>query len=277
MTGDLTTAVFRKTRDAAPPGYFAREAAGLAWLAVPGGPRVVQVLGVDDDHLDLERVETSGPSTAAAVALGRRLGAMHAAGAPAFGAPPPGCPDDGWFGPLTDPLPMPGGAWADWPTFYAEARLRPVVEQGRERGVLTADDAALVERVCARLPDLAGAAAGEAPARVHGDLWSGNVLWTHPATAPGAGGGAPRAVEAVLVDPAAHGGHRETDLAMLALFGCPHLEAVVTAYHDAHPLAPGWRHRAGLHQLYPLAVHAVLFRGGYVASTRRLLHRLAGD
>jgi len=60
----------------------------------------------------------------------------------------------------------------------------------------------------------------------------------------------------VLIDPAAHGGHRETDLAMLALFGCPFLERVFAAYDAEQPLRPGWRDRVPVHQLHPLAVHA---------------------
>jgi fructosamine-3-kinase len=90
---------------------------------------------------------------------------------------------------------------------------------------------------------------GAPAARIHGDLWSGNVLWTREG--------------AVLIDPAAHGGHRETDLAMLALFGLPHLDRLQEAYDEAYPLAEGWADRLGLHQLFPLLVHACLFGGGY--------------
>ena len=89
----------------------------------------------------------------------------------------------------------------------------------------------------------------EPPARIHGDLWNGNVLWS-------AGG-------VVLIDPAAHGGHRETDLAMLALFGCPFLEEVFAAYDRAALLRPGWRDRIPLHHLHPLAVHAAGHGRGY--------------
>jgi fructosamine-3-kinase len=227
---------------------------------------VAQVLDVGADHLDLERVAPAPATAAAARDLGAALAALHDAGAPAFGALPPGYAAArpgaaAFFGPLGDPLPMPGGAWPTWAEFYAEARLRPVVAEGRARGVLDADDERLVERVCARLPRLAAAAADDGPARLHGDLWSGNVLWSPDG--------------AVLIDPAAHGGHREADLAMLALFGAPHLAEIVAGYAEAHPLARGWRHRVRLHQLYPLAVHAVLFGGGYVAATRALLRELA--
>jgi fructosamine-3-kinase len=71
----------------------------------------------------------------------------------------------------------------------------------------------------------------------------------------------------VLIDPAAHGGHRETDLAMLALFGCPHLHEVLSGYQSVRRLREGWRDRVGLHQLYPLLAHVVLFGGGYVRQT----------
>jgi fructosamine-3-kinase len=255
------TDVHRKTRPGAPEGFFTVEAAGLRWLDVPDGPRVARVLDVGAAHLDLERLRPSTATPAAARAFGRALAGLHDAGAPAFGALPPGAGATGFFGPLRDPLAMVAGAWDDWPTFYAGARLRPVLEQGRERGVLTPDDAAAVDAVCARLGALAGPSVDEPPARLHGDLWSGNVLWCP---------------DGVLIDPAAHGGHRETDLAMLALFGAPHLPEIFAGYAEAHPLAPGWQGRVRLHQLYPLAVHAVLFGGGYVGQTRRLLGELAG-
>ena len=73
----------------------------------------------------------------------------------------------------------------------------------------------------------------------------------------------------VLIDPAAHGGHRETDLAMLALFGCPYFDEVVEGYQDQRALRDGWRERVGLHQLYPLLAHVALFGGGYEGRTRR--------
>jgi len=73
-----------------------------------------------------------------------------------------------------------------------------------------------------------------------------------------------------VIDPAAYGGHREMDLAMLALFGLPHLPVLLDAYVAAsedlgRPLADDWQDRAGLHQLFPLLVHAALFGGGYGA------------
>jgi fructosamine-3-kinase len=261
----------------------AAEAAGLRWLAVPGGPPVPQVLGCDDGRLVTAYVPNGRASEDAAAELGRRLAVLHEAGAPAFGAGPPGTGAQAWIGraPMAN---VPGDRWAPW---YAEHRIAPYLRTARDAGDLTAAEGAVIERVCARLPELAGPP--EPPARLHGDLWSGNVLWavtdpatTRPPCAPRKAA-APRRIKgtdpatdgAWLIDPAAHGGHRETDLAMLALFGCPYLDTVMAAYDAATPLAPGWRARIPLHQLFPLLVHVVLFGRGYagqaVAAARAAL------
>ncbi len=213
------------------------EAAGLRWIAVPAGPRVPEVLG--EDPLVVPFIPSAGPSRGAAEAFGRALAVLHAAGAPAFGAPPPGGPEAATIG----AAPMRNAPAPHWPAWYAADRVAPYLD------ALTADQRRDVERVLDRIDDLAGPA--EPAARLHGDLWSGNVLWASDGV--------------WLIDPAAHGGHRETDLAMLALFGLPHLDRVLAAYAGAAPLADGWRARVPLHQLFPLVVHAALFGGGYGA------------
>lgn len=252
------TGTFRKRAPAAARGYPAWEAAGLRWLGAAGGAAVVEVLGVGEEHLDLVRVEESAPTPTAAEAFGRDLARTHAAGAAAWGAGPDGWSGDGWLGPTSGPLPLALGSWPTWGAFLAEARVLPLVRLGRERGVLGPDDVTHLERLASRCA--AGALdTGDAPARLHGDLWAGNVLWTSSGV--------------VLVDPAAHGGHREADLAMLALFGAPHLDRVLAAYDEAAPLAAGWRERVPAHQVHPLLVHAVLFGGGYPAQAVRAARR----
>nr|WSX74692.1 fructosamine kinase family protein [Streptomyces sp. NBC_00899] len=237
-------------------GAARAEAAGLRWLAGAGTVRVPAVRGGDDRWLVTDRVATGRPGPAAAARLGRDLAGLHAAGAPAFGAPPPGGPQDAWIG----LAPMRNTPGQDWPRWYAEHRVLPYLRQAVDSGAMPRAGAAVVEGVCDRLPELAGPA--EPPARLHGDLWNGNVLW-------GADG------HAWLIDPAAHGGHRETDLAMLRLFGCPHLDLLVDAYREAAPLADGFAARVPLHQLFPLLVHTVLFGSGYagqaVAAARAAL------
>jgi fructosamine-3-kinase len=239
---DDGTRVFVKTRADAAPGEFATEAAGLAWLA-EAGVTVPEVLAVSDVLLALAWVEAGALDPAGEEALGRELAALHRAGAPAFGAPPPGAPEPGL---RLGPLLLPGAEGDDWPAFYAERRLLAVLPHA---GLDPAGRRA-VEAVTDRIHGLAGPP--EPPARLHGDLWTGNVL-------PGADG------RARLIDPAAHGGHREVDLAMLRLFGRP-APRTLAAYAEAHPLAPGHEARVPLYQLFPLLVHAALFGGSYRAA-----------
>ena len=249
------TRAFVKTRADAAPGEFAAEAAALRWLAEPGAVRVPAVLAVGDPFLALDWVEAGSLGDAGAEELGRGLARMHAAGAPAFGAF-----RDGGEPLRIGPLAFDMTPAEDWPAFYADRLLRPLVAPAADRGALSAAAARAVERVCERLPGLAGPA--EPPARLHGDLWSGNVM----AGADGA---------AWLIDPAAYGGHREVDLAMLRLFSAPS-PRILAAYEEAAPLAPGHEERVELWQLFPLLVLTVLFGAGYGGSAEDVARRYAG-
>jgi fructosamine-3-kinase len=228
-----------KTRPHAPDGFFEAEARGLRWLAEPEAAEVAQVLDVADDCIILGWIEPNRPSPEAAAAFGRMLAALHASGADTFGAD-----HDGFIG----TLPLPNKPADTWPEFFAVRRILPYLKLAADRGHIEAAGVAAVESVVRRIVDLAGPA--EPPARVHGDLWSGNVVWS-----------AER--HAVLLDPAAHGGHRESDLAMLALFGLPQLARLQSSYEEVAPLADGWEERQPLHQLFPLLVHAAMFGGRY--------------
>jgi fructosamine-3-kinase len=245
---------FVKTRADAAPGEFATEAAGLAWLA-EAGASVPEVLAVHDEpprFLALAWIDGGRLDGAGEEALGRELAALHAAGAPAFGAPPPGAPAGGL---RLGVLELAAVTSDDWPAFYAEHRLLAVLPHAG----LDAAGRRAVEALAARMDELAGPP--EPPARLHGDLWSGNVL-------AGADG------RARLIDPAAHGGHREVDLAMLRLFGRP-APRTLAAYAEAHPLADGHEERVVLWQLFPLLVHAALFGGSYRGAVTEAARRAA--
>ncbi|SEG27223.1 Fructosamine-3-kinase [Thermomonospora echinospora] len=226
-------------------GVFAAEAAGLRWLA--DGP-VPEVVAADDRLLVLPWLPSEPPSPGVAERFGRELAALHTVGAPSFGASWPG---------FIARLPLDNTPADRWPHWYAERRIAPYLRLAAP--YLDPAETRLVERVMAEIETLAGPA--EPPARIHGDLWSGNVLWS--------------AGRAWLVDPAAHGGHRETDLAMLNLFGAPHMTRILASYQEASPLSPGWRARIPLHQLHPLLVHVALFgssyRGAVVEAARAAL------
>ncbi|HEY5989094.1 MAG TPA: fructosamine kinase family protein [Streptosporangiaceae bacterium] len=282
--------VFAKVAPVGLGGVFEAEARGLRWLASAAAVPVPAVLGWDEATLAVSWVPSGRPDAAAAERFGRDLARLHGAGAAAFGAPWPGfiaslsLPNDWRPPPLHaqpqaghggDVGPAPGGAGvarggggfgADvpgggdrslgagagaWPEWYADRRVRPYLRRAVDSGALSAADAAEVEAVLARAGEMSGPA--EPPSRIHGDLWSGNVLWS---------GG-----RGWLIDPAAHGGHRETDLAMLALFGAPYLDRILGAYQEVAPLAAGWRQRLPLHQLHPLLVHVCLFGAAYRDAT----------
>lgn len=255
---DVPDDIFRKEAGGAPFGYTTWEAAGLLWLTEAekgGGARVVRVRDVETTHLDLEKLTAVPPTNFQADAFGAALAQTHAAGADAFGAPPARWTSHGFLGPAIAPLRLPLNPTASWGEFYAEQRIMHTFGLGLQAGTWEASDAAPFEAVAKRLTS------GEfdddrPPARIHGDLWTGNVLWTRD-------GG-------VLIDPAAHGGHAETDLAMLILFRGPHVARIIAAYDEAAPLVDGWQERVPLHQLHPVMLHAVLFGGGYIEQAAEL-------
>jgi fructosamine-3-kinase len=254
---------FVKTRPDAAPGEYRAEAAGLSWLREPGALRVPEVLEVGEDYLAIEWVPRGGLGRDGEEHLGRGLAAVHDAGSAVFGlqaAGRGGEQAEGAHPARFGSLGLPNEPTTDWAGFYAERRLRPLARQAAERQALSYAGVEAVERVCERMAGLVGPP--EPPARLHGDLWAGNVI--------GDLDGRPW-----LIDPSAFGGHREVDLAMLRLFGGPS-ERMFDAYQETHPLADGWRERVELYQLSPLLVHALLFGGSYRQAAERVAFRYGG-
>lgn len=239
--------VFAKLNPHAPPGLFEAEAHGLEWLAQAGAP-VPRVLGVGPQatpYLLLGWAEAGSRRPDFDERLGHALAALHRAGAPGFGLE-----RDNFIGSLAqDNRPAPS-----WGAFYGERRLAPLLELAHRRGVADGGLVSAGQRLIARLDELVGPA--EPPARLHGDLWGGNLC---------SNAGLP-----LLIDPAVYGGHREIDLAMMRLFG-GFDERVFSAYAESFPLAPGASERVALYQLYPLLVHLCLFGAGYLGPVRRAI------
>ena len=249
--------VFAKTYADPPPHFFATEAIGLEWLADAArmasataegtfGLGVARVLAVADDLLVLAWIEEGRSVGVDDAAFGRALARLHRLGAPTFGRADRR---------TTGSRALPNEPTATWPEFYARNRLEPLARLARDGGALSEQSLRRIVLVAERLGNVG--AADEPPALLHGDLWSGNRL-------------VDRTGLSWLIDPAAHGGHREFDLAMMALFG-GFGDACWRGYDDGFPLSDGWRERVSLHQLAPLVVHAIKFGGGYVAAVDRAL------
>ena len=245
--------VFAKTHPNPPAGFFTTEASGLRWLAEPGAVAVPEVLAVSDGDGDeppflvLGWIDQGHVLDGTEVELGRALAALHAAAPATFGR------EDrrstGSRGLPNEPCPT-------WAEFYATQRMAPLARLARDGRALAGRAIASLEGLDAdRLREVGGPT--EPPARLHGDLWAGNRL----VDAHG---------RSWLIDPAAHGGHREFDLAMMRLFGGFGPDCFA-AYEEVHPLADGWEARVALHQIAPLVVHAIKFGGGYVEAATQAI------
>jgi fructosamine-3-kinase len=242
--------LFAKTHSSPPPGFFTTEATGLAWLRAADALPVPQVIAVDDGPpamLLLEWIDIGRHSMPIDTDFGRALARLHDAGAPSFGR------EDRR---TTGSRALPNDPCPTWAEFYATRRLLPLATLARESGSLASATVSALERVAHNLERFDD---GEPPARLHGDLWAGN-----------------RVVDvdgrSWLIDPAAHGGHREFDLAMMRLFGGFGPECFA-AYAEVHPLVEGWQDRVALHQLAPLVVHAIKFGGHYVGMASAAIER----
>jgi fructosamine-3-kinase len=253
--------VFAKAHADPPPGFFVTEANGLRWIREAHALAVPEVLAVADGGgpdgpgpiamLVLEWIDEARGRPTDEAAFGRALADLHASGAPSFGR------EDRR---PTGSRSLPNDPAPTWAEFYADRRLRPLVRLARDADAVDAGVLADVERIAARLDGFAGA--DEPPARLHGDLWAGNRI-------------VDRRGASWLIDPAAHGGHREFDLAMMRLFG-GFGDAALAAYDERWPLQPGWRTRVPLHQLAPLLVHAIKFGGAYRPAVARAVADVVG-
>jgi fructosamine-3-kinase len=248
ILSDGTDSVFVKYSAAADGvQQFELEGAGLALLALRAAARTPAAMGVLTVNgggalLVLEAVPGIPRAPRDWRLIGRALAQLHQVTADQFGLE-----HDSYFGPLR----MDNTPTADWPTFYAERRLRPLLRLAVDGGKLALEDAREVERLLARLPDLCGPAV--APALLHGDAQQNNFISTEAG--------------AVLVDPCVYFGHPEIDLALLDYFE-PAPEAVFDGYREVRPIDPGFPARRSLWRLHGFLACVAVAGAAYVGRLR---------
>ena len=242
--------LFLKLNPAAPSDMFQREAEGLATLAAAAGaPRVPAVHCAGQAFVLLEYLSPAPPAPHYWAELGQQLARLHATEQPAFGFN-----HDNYIGATPQPNP-----WtADGYVFFADQRLRFQADRAHRAGLLSRTSLQRAERLATRLPNLLPP---QPASLVHGDLWSGNII-------PGPTG------QPCLIDPAAHYGWAETDLAMMTLFGRPP-QSFYDGYMSERPLAHGFLNRFDLYNLYHLLNHLNLFGLSYLPAVEAILARYA--
>lgn len=238
---------FLKTNSRAPNDMFVREAEGLQAMNLPNAPRVPQPFIFGKDFLLLEDLAPAPQRADYWEEFGRQLAGLHKHINNQFGFP-----HDNYIGSTPQPNPWTDDGWV----FFAEQRLKFQSQLAGDRGLLDRKEVDRVEKLSARLPDLIPA---QPASQIHGDLWTGNAMSDS--------NGRP-----AIIDPAAHYGWAEAELAMTTLFGS-FPESFYHAYQEINPLEKGFRDRFPLYNLYHLLNHLNLFGRGYLGQVNGILRR----
>nr|WP_299240584.1 fructosamine kinase family protein [uncultured Halomonas sp.] len=229
------------------PGRLLGEAEGLRALRGAGTSLIVpEVLGLDADMLVMEALDTVSGGRQRDQQLGVGLRELHEAGGTTHG-----WEQDNACG----PTPQDNTPCADGRVFQRERRLLPLGKACVEKGLLGKN---AFERLTRIAVDLESWLPNVRPSLVHGDLWSGNVLYTREGPA--------------IIDPAIYRHYPEVDLAMLTLFGSPSAAFFEAYWNGNRP--DDWPRRKGVFQLYPLLNHLLLFGAGYRGAVERRIDEL---
>jgi len=240
---------FLKTLNNAPSDLLPTEAAGLNAIAATNTIATPTVLYVDSHCLALEHIPQTTPNSQDWQQLGMQLAQLHQIPQPWFGFE-----HNNYCGRTPQPNPKHHNGFE----FFAQHRLLQQMQRASNAGLLAPNHCQQIEHLCQRLPELLPNAP---PTLIHGDLWSGNVLFNQH-HAP------------YLIDPACHYGWAESDIAMTLLFG-GFADSFYQAYQEHHPLTAGWQHRAHIHNLYHLLNHLNLFGDHYLPNILITLKRYA--
>lgn len=256
--------IYTKSATNVPHGFFEAEALGLKWLKSKYGVDIVDVYDYNSHSLSIEKVNTVSPTKSCAYEFGQKLAKMHLDGAQYYGYSPS---KYSYFGPLSDPVKGVNGRYNDFWDYYLNGKMSSILKIGMNRGVFTDADHCEIMSLLDKLAKRFEYLNDNSVAKVHGDLWSGNVLWRNDDYGE---------VHAVLIDPNAHGGHYEEDLAMLNLFGISYYDSILEGYESEKVIEGGFKsqefnYRKTIFNIYPIAGHVVFFGGSYYYELKSML------
>ncbi len=234
---DSGESYFLKSNTNAPPAMFEAEVHGLELMISAKGPRIPKPIHHAEEYLLMEDLSPGKKDSKWAEKLGRGLAKLHTSISQEFGLD-----RDNFIG----STPQINNYSSDGYEFFATQRLAFQTRLARDAELLSPSESGQIDRLSGRLEDLIPR---QAPALLHGDLWSGNAIWD----AKG---------EPALIDPAVYYGWPEADLAMTALFGA-FGDDFYRAYTEEHILEKGWRDRFPIYNLYHLLNHLNLFGNSY--------------
>ena len=257
MLNDGTT-LFLKTNSRAGASFFAAEAIGLSAIAETGAIDVPHVLAYGsksgDSFLLMEYVHNHRRNARYWETFGQQLAAMHRADTREMVS-------DGCFGFMQNnyigmrkQINTPYAKWCD---FFRDCRLVPQFQQAKS--YFDKNDLVRIYKLLAHIDDYL--LEPEAPALLHGDLWSGNFITGNDGWA-------------WLIDPAVYVGHAEVDIAMTELFG-GFPANFYAAYNESAPLQPGYKQRRDLYNLYHLLNHLNMFGGSYLGAVKTIIQKYA--
>ncbi|MBX2844558.1 MAG: fructosamine kinase family protein [Flammeovirgaceae bacterium] len=236
---------FAKWNSNCPPNLFVREAESLNELIkVNSSLKIPQVIAFSEPQANLPAyliTEFIDPSINSKKIqdeqLGRGLAEIHQFKNENFGFY-----SDNYCGAT-----LQDNTWnIDCVGFYSNQRILHLANLIYKNGVWGTSELKLLDQFLSSIKNLISHK--PQPSLNHGDLWSGNYLYSSEGPA--------------LIDPASYYADREFDLSLTTMFG-GFSDGFWNAYNEAFPLPNDWKTRNEIYMLYHYMNHFYLFGGGY--------------
>lgn len=242
---------FLKWNSTASSSMFHTEAKGLNLLSEAKTSLLIPtVILSGNDFLLLSVIEAGTKTSNSDREFGMKLAKLHQCSAPEFGLN-----HDNFIGKLSQS----NTPHLDWADFFITERIEPQIKLGIDSSKFSSGVLQEIDKLHSVIQN---SFPKEDPALLHGDLWSGNYMYSKDGAVS-------------IYDPAVYFGHREMDLSMTRLFGGFSAD-FYKGYNSAFPLTDNFEQRISLFNLYPILVHANLFGGEYIQQAKRILDRFCG-